>query len=276
MIAVRAFGVSCCPSSIRASARAPTNPAATPRRDRGRLSRAASRAGTARCPTSGSFGMPSRTRQSCAVASPKRQYSSSNVGLNVSSGSKFSCAGIIGGPSTKRSRLAIVDTASSRAARRSRTRCSRYFSSVSRVGLRLVENFGQVDRMRLLPHDERVHRARALAPFGPDHLRPPGAAHAVRLRARLAPSAAAPKYHGMLRSSSSGRPHTAKCAACQACISRWNLPFQLFENRPSSCGGRLPALLIAVRYCDITTRRSSSCARGSLLPVKSTTPPCIQ
>ena len=129
--------------------------------------------------------------------------------------------------------------------------------------------------MRLLPHDERVDRARALAPFGPDHLRPPGAAHAVRLGARLRVGSCA-RYHGMLRSSSSGRPHTAKCAACQACISRWNLPFQLLENSPSSCGGTLPALLMAVRYCDITMRRSSSFARGSRLPVKSTTPPCIQ
>ena len=80
----------------------------------------------------------------------------------------------------------------------------------------------------------------------------------------------------MLRSSSSGRPHTAKCAACQACISRWNLPFQLLENRPSSCGGSVPAAFTAVRYCDSTTRRSSSRARGSVLPEKSTTPPFIQ
>jgi hypothetical protein len=39
------------------------------------------------------------------------------------------------------------------------------------------------------------------------------------------------------------------------------LPFQLFEKRPSSCGGKFPALLTAVRYCDITMRRSSSVAR---------------
>ena len=41
----------------------------------------------------------------------------------------------------------------------------------------------------------------------------------------------------MLRSSSAGRPQAAKWPECQTCISRCDLPFQLFENRPSSCGG---------------------------------------
>jgi hypothetical protein len=54
------------------------------------------------------------------------------------------------------------------------------------------------------------------------------------------------------------------------------LPFQLFENNPSSCGGTVPAPLSAIRYCDKTTRRSSSAARGSVLPEKSTMPPFDQ
>jgi hypothetical protein len=85
-----------------------------------------------------------------------------------------------------------------------------------------------------------------------------------------------PTYQGRLRSRYSGLFHRAKWPACQGCISRWNLPFQLLENSPSSCGGTSPAAFRAIRYCDSTTRRSSSAARGSVLPLKSTAAPSVQ
>jgi hypothetical protein len=41
-------------------------------------------------------------------------------------------------------------------------------------------------------------------------------------------------YQPRLRCSRSGRPHSAKCAACHQCISRWNRPLQLFTVSPVS------------------------------------------
>ena len=72
------------------------------------------------------------------------------------------------------------------------------------------------------------------------------------------------------------RPHSGKCAPCHQCISRWKRPRQLLVIRPVSCGGVEPAQWIAVRYCDSTTRRSSSGARSSRLPDRSSAPPVLQ
>ncbi|WP_197938775.1 hypothetical protein [Phytohabitans flavus] len=83
-------------------------------------------------------------------------------------------------------------------------------------------------------------------------------------------------YQPRLRSSSSGRPQRAKCAACHQCISRWKRPRQLFTIRPVSCGGSEPAQWMRVRYWESTIRRSSSAARGSVLPDSSTAPPLSQ
>src|SRR5215210_1490666 len=83
-------------------------------------------------------------------------------------------------------------------------------------------------------------------------------------------------YHGRLRSSISTRPQSANCAACHQCISVCGLPNQLLNVSPVSCGGIEPEHWIAVRYCESTTRRSSSFARGSVLPEKSIAAPVLQ
>src|SRR5215472_3370598 len=73
-----------------------------------------------------------------------------------------------------------------------------------------------------------------------------------------------------------GRFQWAKCAACQKCISRWNLPYQLLQVSPVSCGGSEPAHWMAVRYCERTMRRSSSRARGSEAAERSMVAPVFQ
>ena len=54
------------------------------------------------------------------------------------------------------------------------------------------------------------------------------------------------------------------------------MPYHELHVSPVSCGGIEPAQLTRIRYCDSTTRRSSSAARGSVLPAKSTAPPLVQ
>src|SRR5215475_6157739 len=83
-------------------------------------------------------------------------------------------------------------------------------------------------------------------------------------------------YHGRLRSSIAARFHRAKCAACHQCISRCDLPNQLLNVSPVSCGGIVPAHWIAVRYSESTMRRSSSVALSSLLPERSRVPASVQ
>src|ERR1019366_2691288 len=105
-----------------------------------------------------------------------------------------------------------------------------------------------------------------------DHLTPlqpsslamasPGGMRAVRLRRDL--------------SRSSGWPQSAQCAACHQYISMWNLPYQELTPRPVSCGGKNWASWTAMRYCERTMRRSSSAARGSVLPERSMAPPVVQ
>src|SRR6185295_10255872 len=84
------------------------------------------------------------------------------------------------------------------------------------------------------------------------------------------------RYQPRLLSKSEIRFHKPKCAACHQCISRCDLPYQLLTVSPVSCGGLLPAHWMAVRYCESTTRRSSSRARGSELLPSSIAPPSVQ
>src|ERR1035441_4188524 len=57
----------------------------------------------------------------------------------------------------------------------------------------------------------------------------------------------------------------------------WNCPRQLsMPSRPFSDEGQLPADIDAIRYCESTMRRSSSCHRASLLAERSMAPPVVQ
>ena len=84
------------------------------------------------------------------------------------------------------------------------------------------------------------------------------------------------EYQGRLRSSRR-RGSTARSGRRATSASRdATLPYQLLNVSPVSCGGIVPAQLIAVRYSESTMRRSSSVARGSALPARSSVPPSLQ
>ena len=83
-------------------------------------------------------------------------------------------------------------------------------------------------------------------------------------------------YHSSVFASFSACPQRGSQASCQRIISRWNFPYQEFMVRPVSCGGMLPALWMASRYWDSTTRLSNSFALASLQREKSTAAPFVQ
>ena len=153
---------------------------------------------------------------------------------------------------------------------------SRNRSSVARSPALAGRQLGVVDRVRLLPDQERADARRRLRAARLGHLGPARAG--VALSRRRGPRAGQDRVvaaQAPLQHRPAG-PTAAKCAACHQCISRWNLPYQLLQVRPVSCGGKLPAHWIAVRYCDSTIRRSSSRQRGSRLPDRSIAPPVDQ
>ena len=100
-----------------------------------------------------------------------------------------------------------------------------------------IHELGVVDRVRLLPDQERADARRRLGAARVGHLRPARARVALarrrRARARQDPRRSS---RGCARAAAR-RPQSAKCAACHQCISRWNLPYQLLKVSPVSCGG---------------------------------------
>ena len=123
----------------------------------------------------------------------------------------------------------------------------------------------------------------AISGLPPGLSRPPGPVifiqrAPVKPRARATARAAGRVrwYHDRVRAVNAGRPHSAKWAVCHHTISVWCLPYQVDVVRPLSDAGRVSPICTAVRYCESTTRRSSSAARGSVLPAKSTAAPLRQ